>query len=82
MDEREKAVFLETVKNEGKPEKMWDKIVEGKLSKYYKENTLMDQVFVKDPEGKQTISQLVTEVASKMGENIMVRRFVRYALGE
>ena len=80
--EREKAVFVETVKNEGKPEKMWDKIVEGKLSKFYKENTLMDQIYVKDPEGKQTISQLVTEVASKMGENIMVRRFVRYGLGE
>ena len=74
-------MFLETVKNEGKPEKMWEKIVEGKLSKYYKENTLMDQIYVKDPEGKQTVQQLVTDVAAKMGENIIVRRFVRYELG-
>ena len=80
--EREKQVYLETVKNEGKPEKMWDKIVEGKLGKFYKESTLMDQIFVKDPEGKKTVGELITEAASKTGEKIVVRRFVRYALGE
>ncbi len=80
--EREKAVYLEQVKNEGKPEKMWDKIVEGKLNKFYKEQTLLDQIFVKDPDGKKTIGELVTEAAAKTGENIMVRRFVRYAVGE
>lgn len=78
--EREKAVYLETVKGEGKPEKMWDKIVEGKLSKFYKENTLLDQPYVKDPD--KTVGQYVTEVASKTGENVVVRRFVRFALGE
>lgn len=78
--EREKGVFLETVKNEGKPEKMWDKIVEGKLAKFYKENTLLDQPYVKDPD--KTVRQYVTEVASKTGENVVIRRFVRYALGE
>src|SRR5687768_9757538 len=55
--ERERAVYVETVKNEGKPEKMWDKIVEGKMNKFYKENTLLEQVFVKDPEGKKTIKE-------------------------
>jgi elongation factor Ts len=78
--EREKAVYLETVKNEGKPEKMWDKIVEGKLAKFYKENTLLDQPYVKDPD--KTVRDYVTEVASKTGENIVIRRFVRFALGE
>ncbi|HEY8507769.1 MAG TPA: translation elongation factor Ts [Steroidobacteraceae bacterium] len=80
--ERERAVYLEQVKNEGKPEKMWDKIVEGKLARFYKENTLLEQVFVKDPEGKKTIKDLITEIAAKTGENIVVRRFVRFALGE
>ncbi len=80
--ERERAVYREQVKNEGKPEAMWDKIVEGKVKKYYKESTLMEQVFVKDPAGKQTVRELVQEAAAKTGENIVVRRFVRYALGE
>jgi elongation factor Ts len=77
---REKAVYLEQVKNEGKPEKMWDKIVEGKLNKFYKESTLLDQPFVKDPD--RSVRDYVTEVAAKTGENVVVRRFVRFALGE
>ena len=80
--ERERAVYLEQVKNEGKPEKMWDKIVEGKLSKFYKESTLLDQILVKDPDGKKTVGDIVTEAAAKTGERIAVRRFVRYKLGE
>jgi elongation factor Ts len=78
--DRERAVYLETVKNEGKPEKMWDKIVEGKLNKFYKESTLLEQPFVKDPD--KSVKELITEVAAKTGENIVVRRFVRFALGE
>lgn len=78
--EREKAVYVETVKNEGKPEKMWDKIVEGKIQKFFKENTLLDQPFVKNPD--ITVRQYVTEVAAKTGENVVIRRFVRFALGE
>jgi elongation factor Ts len=80
--EREKAVYLEQVKNEGKPDKMWDKIVEGKLNKFYKESTLLDQIFVKDPEGKKTVGDLITEASARTGERIVVRRFARYALGE
>ena len=77
--ERERSVFLEQVKQEGKPEAMHEKIVEGKLKRFYKDNTLMAQPFVKNPE--QTIEQLVTEVSAKTGERIVVRRFTRYELG-
>jgi elongation factor Ts len=80
--ERERAVYLEQVRQEDKPEKMQEKIVEGKLRKFYQESTLLDQIFVKDPAGKQTIRQLVQEASTKTGENVVVRRFVRYQLGE
>jgi elongation factor Ts len=70
--ERERAVYLEQVRQEGKPEAIQDKIVEGKLQKFYKEQALIDQPFVKDPD--RTIGQLVGEVG--------VRRFVRFELGE
>jgi elongation factor Ts len=80
--EREKGVYREQVRNEGKPEAMHDKIVEGKLRRFYQESTLLQQVFVKDPAGKQTIEQLVQEASAKTGEKIVVRRFARFALGE
>jgi elongation factor Ts len=80
--EREKAVFLEQVKSEGKPEKIWDRIVEGKLKKFYQDNALVDQIYVKDPEGKQSIGQLITETSARTGERFQVRRFARFALGE
>ncbi len=78
--ERERAVFREQVKAEGKPENLWDKIVEGKLKRFYQDNTLLDQAYVKDPD--KTVGQLITEVSAKTGENIVVRRFARFALGE
>lgn len=77
--EREKSVFREQVKEEGKPENLWDKIVEGKLKKFYQESTLLQQPFVKDPD--KTVGELVAEVAGRTGENIVVRRFARFALG-
>ena len=80
--ERERGVYLEQVKGEGKPEKMWDKIVEGKLNKFYKESTLLDQIYVRDEEQKKTIRDLVTDAAAKTGENLVIRRFVRYAVGD
>jgi elongation factor Ts len=78
--ERERAVYREQVKNEGKPENLWDKIVEGKVKKFFQDNTLLDQPFIKEPD--KSVSQLIAEVSSKTGENIVVRRFARYALGE
>jgi elongation factor Ts len=80
--ERERAVYAEQVRQEGKPESMHEKIVEGKLRKFYQEATLLDQIFVKDPNGKQTIRQLVQETSAKTGENIVVKRFARFMLGE
>lgn len=78
--ERERNVYREQVKNEGKPENIWDKIVEGKLKKFFQENALLSQPFVKNPD--KTVEQLITEVSAKTGEKIQVRRFVRYELGE
>ncbi|HSJ05736.1 MAG TPA: translation elongation factor Ts [Longimicrobiales bacterium] len=80
--ERERGVYLEQVRNEGKPEAMQEKIVEGKLRKFFQESTLLGQIFVKDPAGKQTVEQLVQEASAKTGEKIVVRRFTRYQLGE
>jgi elongation factor Ts len=56
--------------------------VEGKLEKFFEEVCLPDQVFIKDPEGKKKVKDLITEKVAKIGENIVVRRFVRYQLGE
>jgi elongation factor Ts len=78
--ERERQVYLEKVRNEGKPEHIHDKIVDGMLAKFFKENALLKQPFVKDPD--KTIEQLVTEVSAKTGERIEVARFSRFAIGE
>jgi elongation factor Ts len=78
--ERERAVFTEQVRNEGKPENLWERIVDGKMKRFFQDNTLMEQAFVKDPD--KTVRELITEVSAKTGENIVVRRFVRYELGE
>jgi elongation factor Ts len=78
--EREKAIYRDQVK--GKPENVLEKIVEGKLNKFYEDNCLLHQKFVKDPEQKKTVGDLVTAAIAKLGENIVVRRFVRYQIGE
>lgn len=78
--EREKRVYYEQIKEEGKPENIADKIVEGKLSKFFKENTLMAQDFVKNSD--QTIEELIVETSAKTGEKIGVARFVRMKVGE
>lgn len=66
--------------NEGKPEAIAEKIVEGRLNKFYQEICLLDQPFVKDPD--KTIGELLTELIAKIGENIVIRRFVRFERGE
>lgn len=67
-------------KNANKPDQVIDKIVEGRLNKFYEESVLMDQPFVKQPE--KTVSELVTEKVAKTGERITIRRFTRYKMGE
>ncbi len=78
--DREKKVYEEQVKEEGKPDHIADKIVEGKLRKFFEENPLLAQPFVKNPD--QTIEELITEVAAKTGEKIEIARFVRMKVGE
>jgi elongation factor Ts len=78
--EKEKEILKNQALNEGKPEKIVEKMVEGRISKYYEEFCLLEQSFIKDPD--KTISELLNEKISKIGENITIRRFVRYELGE
>lgn len=77
---RERAIYLEQAKNEGKPERIAERIVAGRMEKFYQENCLLEQVFVKNPD--QTVGELVTEITAKIGEKITVRRFERFVLGE
>lgn len=77
--ERERGVYREQMKESGKPEHIWDKIIDGKLEKFYAESTLLEQPYVKDPD--ITVGELVTRVSARTGEKIEVRRFTRYALG-
>ena len=78
--ESERALLREKALAEGKPEKMVDKIVDGQINKFYSENVLLEQKFVKDD--KKTIEQVQQELVAKLGENIKIRRFVRFELGE
>ncbi|MFP4973883.1 translation elongation factor Ts [Paenibacillus sp. CN-4] len=78
--EKEKEILKAQALNEGKPEKIVEKMVEGRISKFYEEHCLMEQAFIKDPD--KTISNLLNEKISTIGENITIRRFVRYELGE
>ncbi|MCX7817377.1 MAG: translation elongation factor Ts [Syntrophales bacterium] len=78
--EREKNIYREQLIKENKPEKVWDRIIEGKLKKFYEEVCLLNQKFIKDPE--ITVETLINNLIAKTGENIVLRRFVRFQLGE
>jgi len=78
--EREKDIYRAQVTN--KPAAVVEKILEGKLDKFFSDMCLLEQVFVKDPEGKKKVKDLVTEKIAKLGENVIVRRFARFQLGE
>lgn len=77
---RERSIIEKQVADSGKPEQVRGKMVDGKLKKFFKERVLMEQPFVKDD--KTSVGELVTQVSTKVGENLVVRRFVRYELGE
>ena len=77
---KEKEILRSQALNEGKPEKIIDKMVEGRISKYYQEICLMEQPFVKNPD--ITVEELVKEQIMTIGENVKIRRFVRYGMGE
>jgi elongation factor Ts len=78
--ERERGVYREQMRESGKPEQIWDKIVDGKIEKFFAEQALLEQPFVKNPD--LTVGQLVTDAAARTGEKIEVRRFARFALGQ
>jgi elongation factor Ts len=78
--EREREIYRGQALDQGKPEKLVDKIIEGKLKKFVAESCLMSQAFVKDPD--RTIEDLVNELRAKTGENVQIRRFARFLLGE
>ena len=78
--EKEKEIFYAQVEKSGKPAPIIGKIVEGKLEKYFKENCLKEQVFIKD--NSKNINQLLLELIAKLGENIIIKRFARFQLGE
>jgi elongation factor Ts len=77
---REKEIYKSQLREEGKPEKIWDKIIEGKLKKYYEDVCLTEQKFVKNTD--ITVGVLVSNMIAKTGENIIIRRFARFQLGE
>jgi len=78
--EKEKEIFRAQMLEEGKPEKIIDKIVEGKVEKFYKEVCLMSQQYVKDPQ--KTIDEVLKETIGVIGENIQIKRFTRFQIGE
>jgi elongation factor Ts len=78
--ERERRIYAEQVTQEGKPEAVRERIVEGKLKKFFAEKVLLEQAFVKDD--KRTVGEVVKELSGKVGENVVVRRFARFQLGE
>lgn len=78
--EAEKEIYVNQAKNEGKPDKIIDKIVEGRVEKFYKENCCLEQPFVKNPD--ETVQDLIKQLIAKIGENILLKRFARFVVGE
>ena len=77
---REKAIYADQAKQSGKPENIIEKMIDGRLNKFYQENVLLEQTFVKDPD--KTVQDLITDTIAKLGENIIISRFSRFQLGE
>lgn len=78
--QKEREIYAAQVTN--KPPQVVEKIIAGKLEKFYSDTCLLEQVFIKDPEGKKKVNDLLIEKIAKLGENIMVKRFARFQLGE
>ena len=77
---REQEIFTDQAKSEGKPDNIIEKMVEGRLSKFFQESCLLEQTYIKDPDKK--VSDLLTETIATLGENISINRFIRFAVGE
>ena len=80
--EKEREIYRQQMADQKKPAQVLDKIVEGKLEKFYAESCLMEQTFIRDPSGKTRLRDMVDQATSKMGERIVVKRFARFQVGE
>ena len=78
--EKEKEIYIDQAKQSGKPDEIINKMIEGRINKFYQENVLLEQAFVKDPD--KNVKDIITDTIAKLGENINVSRFVRFQLGE
>lgn len=78
--DKEREIYREAARNEGKPENVLDRIVEGKIDKYYEQVCLLEQPWIRDAE--KTIEELLKEKIAQLGENMQIARFARYELGE
>ncbi|MDI6641673.1 MAG: translation elongation factor Ts [Elusimicrobiota bacterium] len=79
---REREIYRKQALQEGKPEKVIEKIVEGKMQKFYQQVCLLEQPYIRDNQGKEKVKDMINSNIAKMGENIVVKRFVRFQLGE
>jgi len=77
---REKSIFKEQAESQGKPEKIVEKMIEGRMQKFFQESCLLEQTYIKDPDKK--VKDLITESIATLGENISINRFIRFAIGE
>ncbi len=82
MVEKEREIYRQQLADQKKPPQIIDKIVEGKLEKFYTETCLLDQPFIKDSSGKTKVKELVDQTTAKLGERVVVKRFVRFQVGE
>jgi elongation factor Ts len=84
--QQEKEIYMKQLKqdekNKSKPDNVLEKIVEGKLTKFYEETCLLEQPYIRDTQGKQKVNDLIVQTIAKTGENITIKRFIRYVLGE
>jgi elongation factor Ts len=78
--EKERSLYVEQAKESGKPEKIWDRIADGKLEKFFKDTCLVEQTSIRDSD--HTVEEMVKALAGKLGENIVVRRFARFQIGD
>ena len=78
--EKEKEIYIDQAKQSGKPDEIINKMIDGRINKFYQENVLLEQAFVKDPD--KNVQDIITDTIAKLGENINVSRFVRFQLGE
>ena len=78
--EREKEIYADQARQSGKPDDIVEKMIEGRLNKFFQESVLLEQTFVKDPD--KTVNDLITDAVAKLGENIIISRFSRFQLGE